>query len=207
MQKDASPVPAQHTGIRKDIADQVEFDSPEAARAFFQTARKRLLDVNNWHTLCEGLTSVFSLRDAKGSLVGRSAQTGDYFQIDLPGPGNQAGKGYDWVRVETVEDRSDDGKELTLMRVRPAPNPLNRTEAPAHFLEDDATSTFLVRRRGAIVSAEVHGRNERANLRAEGLGDKVRNVVTLLGSWLGFSDLQWKALVKALLCEENTPQS
>lgn len=201
MESTTPVVPAQEVGVQKDTAHTVQATTPEAAQALFQLARKRLLDVNNWHVLCAGLSSTFTLRDAKGLPVGRPARVGDFFQIDIPGPGTDSGEGYDWVQVEVVEDRKEADGELTFLRVRPAPSPLNEKPDVAHFLDNQATSTFLVSRQGLAVSAEVHGRNEVSNTSADSVIDKVRNAVAAVGAWMGFSDLQWKQLVEALVCE------
>jgi hypothetical protein len=190
-------------GIQKQFSETAEFDTVEAARQFFQIARKRMLDVNNWQQLCDGLSSTFRLRNAHGEPVGhRLPEPGDYMQIDIPGPGPQNGDGHDWVRVEALEDnKSTTADEMALMRVRPAASPLNVQGEVAHFLDDQATSTFVVFRIGSRVTAEVFGSDEVANTEATGLLDKVRNVATAVASWLGFSDVQWKSLVKAVVAQ------
>lgn len=198
-------VPEQHTGIQKDIEKSRAFEDIETARKTYRAARKRLLDVNNWHILCEGMAT-FTLRDEQGKPVGRLAQQGDYFQIDLPAPGNQSGDGFDWVQIEVVEENSGEEKESTSLRVRPASSPLNDRPDTAHFLDEAATSTFLVMREGRTVRAEVHARNETPNTDAETLVDKIRNTVTAIGAWLGFSDIQWKRLTEALI-EPPGPQT
>ena len=206
MENTQSLVSEQHFGVQKNASETVEFENWEAAQQFFQIARKRLLDVNNWQTICSGLSSTFILRDNQGQSVGhRFPEVGDYFQIDIPGPGNAAGDGHDWVLVEAMEDRSDAGGDLTSIRVRPASSPLNDQPDVAHFLDEAATSTFLVSRIGTSVTAEVHGRNEAANTHTDSLLDKVRNVATAVGAWLGFADVQWKSLAKALVDQEKQP--
>lgn len=199
MENDQALIPEQRVGAQKDSRQTVGFESVEAARAFFQIARERLLDVNRWHELCGGPSATFQLRDAAGVPVDRPAQVDDYFQIDIPGPGTRSGEGYDWVRIEAVEDRADEISDLTCLRVRPAPSPLNDQADVSHFFRDTATSTFLVVRTDSTVSAEVHGRNEVPNTEAENLIDKVRNAATALGALLGFADVQWGTLVKALV--------
>ncbi len=197
-------VPEQQFGVEKNASETVEFDNWEAAQQFFQIARKRLLDVNNWQTICGGLSSTFIVRDAHGQSVGhRFPEVGDYFQIDIPGPGTESGDGHDWVIVEAIEDRSDAGGDLTSIRVRPASSPLNDKPDVAHFLDENATSTFSVARNGTSVTAEVHGRNEKSNTEATSVLDKLRNVATAVGAWLGFADVQWKNLAKALVNQEE----
>lgn len=197
-------VPDQQVGVQKKSSETADFDSVAAARQFFQVARKRLLDINNWQHICSGLSSTFILRDAQGqSIAHRLPEVGDYVQIDVPGPGPDAGDGHDWVQIEAIDDRMDEADEVTSMRVRPVSSPLNNQPDVAHFLNDQATSTFLVSRTGTSVTAEIHGRNEEANTETHNLLDKVRNIATAVGAWLGFSDVQWKSLTKALVDQDN----
>lgn len=195
--------PEQKEGIQKNFSETVEFNSVETAQKFFRVARERMLDVNNWQQICGGSSSTFRLRNAQGEPVGyRLPEVGDYVQIDIPGPGPQAGDGHDWVQVEAVEDsKNTSADEMTLMRVRPASSPLNDQGDVAHFLDDKATSTFVVFRLGDRVVAEIFGSNETVNSESHGLLDKVRNVATAVASWLGFSDVQWKSLAKAIVAQ------
>jgi hypothetical protein len=203
MENDQPLIPEQRVGVQKDSRETVGFESVEAARAFFQIARERLLHVSHWHELCDGPSATFQLRDATGTPVDRPSQVGDYFQIDVPGPGTRSGEGTDWVRIEALEDCRDDAYEVTSLRVRPAPSPLNDQPDVAHFFSDSATSTFVVQRTGLTVSAEVHGRNEVPNADAENVIDKVRNVATAVGAFLGLADMQWGTLVKALVRRDS----
>lgn len=196
-----SVIPPQLEGARKDIEQVVVTKDPNAARALFETARKRLLDVNHWDQLCGKVTSNFRLTDQDGKPLGRTAQKGDYFKIDLPGPGTMEGNGYDWVRIESIEDLPDPagGKESIVITVRPAPSPESKGENVAHFFNHHATSSFVVSREGTEVKAAVYGRNELPNTGTTQMVDKVRNAVIAVSAILGFSDVQWKNLVKGLL--------
>ncbi len=135
--------------------------------------------------------------------IERDAQTGDYFKIDIPGPGTKTGEGYDWVRIEAIEDYSNASAENESfgMRVRPAPNPHKNAgdKEAAHFFKDEATSNFLIEQKGTMVSAAVYGRNEKLNLTTEKLSDKVRNAVVGTTAVMGLSIIQWKKLVKGLI--------
>ena len=197
-------VPDQQVGVQKKSSETADFDSVAAARQFFQVARKRLLDINNWQHICSGLSSTFILRDAQGqSIAHRLPEVGDYVQIDVPGPGPDAGDGHDWVQIEAIDDRPDEADEVTSMRFRPVSSPLNSQPDVAHFLDDGATSTFLVSRTGTSVTADILGRNEEANTETDNLLDKVRNIATAVGAWLGFADVQWKSLAKALVDQDD----
>lgn len=195
--------PAQQTGFEKNVVYTVRFDAPEAARDFYPVARQRLLDVNRWNDQCDGPSGTFVLHDATGQRVDRPAEVGDFFQIDIPGPGPAAGDGYDWVRVEALDETGDDEGQRTAMRVRPAPSPRNDNPDVAHFLADSATSTFFVEQRGGAVTAGVLGRNERPNTAAESLVDKARNAAVTAGAWAGLADVQWQNLVAGLVRKEE----
>ncbi len=198
--KDAqSPIPPQEVGLQKDIVESMNCRSELAARDLFQQARQRLFNVNAWGEISKGLSSQFVLHDSEGAVVQRPVKKGDYFRIDLPGPGSVAGDGYDWVRVVAIEDDQERDGEWVLIRVQPAFNPLNDSPDTAHFLDEKASSTFLIRRQGKLVRAEIYGRNEVANTETDSTLDKIRNTVATLGAWAGFSDMQWHNLAAALV--------
>lgn len=196
MTEDQSPlIPEQHSGIQTNTESSLELPSEEAARSLFAELKNRLLDVHVWHQMAGKATADFKLTDHQGNEVYRSVQQGDHFKIDIPGPGSVSGEGYDWVQVEAIDDQED----CVSVRVRPATNPLNNREDVAHFFSDEATSSFVVRRDGAKLTAGVYGRNEKPNTHAETLVDKARNTAVASGAISGFSKLQWKSLVNGLL--------
>lgn len=202
MDKVAGITPDQQSGSATNSQHTVSLSSPGEASRFFELAKSRLQDVNRWQQLCGEASAVFTLTDGNGQEVNRRVQKGDYFKIDIPGPGNKAGDGYDWVRVEEIEDTNNPEKELFAIRVRPAPNPQTTEEDTAHFFKSDATSSFAVVRQGNDVMASVQGRNEKPNSDNDNLIDKARNVLVAVGAVLGFSNPQWKSLVTGLLKEE-----
>ncbi len=51
-------------------------------------------------------TADFELRDSHGKEEHRLARVNDYFKIDIPGPRSAAGDGYDWVKVEAIEEQN-----------------------------------------------------------------------------------------------------
>lgn len=196
-----NPIPAQNKGAQSDVSQQVSCVDAAQAGDLFRIAKDRLLHVSDWKEISEGFSSEFQLTDTQGNTLDRPAREGDFFQIDIPAPGSSSGDGYDWVQIEEIKEQKDlsNDVEIISMRVRPAKNPLAADGDTAHFFKDDATSTFLVKRHGSEVSAEVHGRNEVPNTESEGLADKIRNTVIGIGAALGFSKPQWTHLVKGLL--------
>jgi hypothetical protein len=194
-------IPQQEKGAQSDTSAVRELESSEAARRFFETVKQRLLHVNGWHERAGTLSARFQLVDETGTSVDREARQGDYFRIGIPGPGNRAGDGWDWVQVASVEETADDEGEAIAIHVHPASAPVNDKPAVAHFFSPESSSSFIVQRRGATVSAAVHGRNETPNTDGDTLLGKARNVAVAAGAITGASKLQWKSLVEGLVGE------
>jgi len=194
-------VPTQKEGLEKNIAHAVTAKTVEDAEDWFLDAKEKLLDVNNWKRYATTLGAEFRLTDAVGKPVNRQARKGDHIRIDIPGPGSEAGSGFDWVAIEAIEydDYPDVDMETLAMRVRPSDNPMDRNNTDtAHFFSDNATSTFVIERRVTHLSVQYFGRNETAN-KDGSIIDKVRNVALATGAWLGMSDAQWTSLVKGII--------
>lgn len=192
-------IPVQTEGVENNSIAEKTLDTEMAAKEFFSAAAKRLMDVNAWGTYTGPLTASFQLCDSKGDEVQRTVKLHDHFKINIPGPGNTAGEGYDWVRVEELKRFQAPDEDMLLIRVRPAANPLNNKTDVAHFLSDSATSSFVVKRKGTMVAAEVHGRNEKPNVEAESVLDKARNALAGTAAVALVSKYQWKSLVNGLL--------
>jgi hypothetical protein len=123
-----------------------------------------------------------------------------YIRIDIPGPGTNAGKGFDWVKIEQKEHVIlNEHQEVFFIRARPAEHPIQKSAGIAHFLRMEASSSFVLVRNGLTVTATVYGRNEVPNTKVADLGDKIRNAVIGATGAIGISKLQWKALVEGLL--------
>lgn len=194
-------VPPQAQGRKLDTEHTIIAGSDKEAKDIFERAVFRLLNVNQWQQLCSPLSSEFKLVDKKGYEVTRLAQPGDYVKIDVPGPGPVSGKGFDWVKIESMEDYRDRQGEVEEVgfKVRPVSNPKNPIPGTAHFFRDSATSSFIVERNGNQVTAGVHSRNEVPNTAVRNGADKFRNVVMAMGAISGLSRIQWNLLVKGLL--------
>jgi hypothetical protein len=192
-------VPQQETGTESSTESSKELNSAEESKHLFVRLKKRLLDVNEWHRFAGKLSAGFQLTNAKGEKADRPVQKGDHFRIDIPGPGTITGEGFDWVQVEEIAEIKNDDSESLIVRVRPATNPNNYKTDTAHFFQDDATSSFLVKREGKKLIAAVYGRNEKPNTKAESVIDKARNVAVATGAVSGAAKLQWKSLVDGLL--------
>ena len=183
------------SGIQTNTESFTEFSNEADAKKYFPEIRQRLAHVNQWHDLAGAATARFKLTDAKGREVDRPVQEGDHFRIDIPAPGPVTGEGHDWVQVQKIRDTEN---EFTIL-VRPATNPLNDDPDIAHFFSEDSSSSFSAKREGNRIIAGVYGRNEKPNVDAERVVDKIRNAAVAAGAISGFAKIQWKSLVNALV--------
>ena len=195
----AEILPKQEKGMKTDTESSVTCKDTIEAKEHFQRVRKRLHDINRWHQYAGKGTAAFQLYDSQGNPVQRLARKGDYFQIDIPGPGSKAGEGKDWVEVQQLGDRDAEEEELSFIIVRSSSHPLSLETKPAHFFASTATSSFVVYRDGLRVVAGVYGRNEQPNSKANNLFDRIRNSIIAVGAFLGMSKLQWKAFTDGIV--------
>jgi hypothetical protein len=194
-------VPQQEEGTKKDIDHKVTAADENDARKLFMIARNRLVDVNHWKDFSGAASARFKLTDPGGRELNRTVEKGDLFKIDLPAPGPAEGKGFDWVKVEAIEETGNPNgeKESIAIRVRPTASPLTPSNETAHFFNEKATSSFVLERKGKEVTAAVFGRNEIPNTETSNVIDKVRNAIVGSTAVLGFSNVQWKNLLKGLI--------
>jgi hypothetical protein len=192
-------VPAQREGSAYDTISERIFSTEKLAKSHFKVVRKRLLAINHWHEIAGEEKATFHLVDARGEHVERMPAIGDYIKIEIPGPINHSGDGYDWVKIEDIFEDEELHEEFISIRVRPSSNPTKNKEEIAHFYDDSATSTFVVKRESNKISAEVHARNEKPNLEDVSLIDKIRNTFVAFGGILGASKIQWKSFTDGLL--------
>ena len=195
------PIPEQKEGGQTDTNYSKTTTNKTGAHELFMKSRERLLNINEWDKIAGALSAVFQLTDAAGNVIAEKPKVGYYIKIDIPGPGTKAGQGYDWVRIEAIEENlnADAPVESILIRVRPAENPKNDQQDVAHFFNSKASSSFTIHREGNKVTAGVHGRNEVPNTQTESLLDKTRNSAVAVAAIIGLNALQWKSLVKGLL--------
>lgn len=196
-----SIIPSQKEGSETGAEDKTVTDTLNDAKDLFNQAKKRLLDINSWDKFSGPASATFCLIDANGKEVSREPKVGDFIRIDLPGPGTSEGKGYDWVIIEAIDDKSlsEKDEEYFAIRCRPSPPPGSTKETIAHFYTDSASSTFILERKGNIVSAAEKGRNEIINNKNVNVADKVRNTVVASSAMNGMAYPQWKTLMKGIL--------
>lgn len=199
-----SLIPDQYKGAQKDFEHRVTYTSLASAKAAFDKAKYRLLEINKWHEYGGLLSADFTLADASGNKIERLAAIGDFIKIDIPGPSHPGGQ-HDWVRVEDIQYEMPDGKnELLSIKLQPshAPNE-ERKEKPVHFFEEDSSSSFILKREDHDVVISYHGRNEVTNTHTDEPIENARNWLIGLSAMLGFSDLQWKSLIRGIINTEE----
>jgi len=188
-------VPEQQQGLHKHMEHTIVADTAEEAEDCFVDAKERLLDVNNWNKFSAIKGGEFRLKDSHGKETERHARKGDHIRIDIPGNPQQDG-GFDWVAIEAIvyDDYPDMDMESFAMRMRPCINPITRNEEEiAWSRSNDATSTFVIERRGRKLVAAYYGRNEGGNMDTSVIYN------TLNSAWLGLSDGQWESLIAGIL--------
>lgn len=199
MQQDNNNIPEQHTGASVDVVCSKSYATPHEAQKAFYALKERFLQVNSWEQYAGEGSADFKVYSSDRLPVIRSVQQGDYFRINIPGPANPSGEGDDWVQVQKITEDESDSEACISITVKPVPCPLNDDKDVAHFFTNEATSTFIVRRNGNELSAEVHGRNEKPNIKGVDIKDTLRNTLVATGSVFGFSKIQWKKLTDGLM--------
>lgn len=198
----SSIVPENVAGKAVDLEESANEKTPEDAVNTFNRACARLLNPPIWHELAGALSATFELKNAEGQGVERLAETGDFLRIDVPGPGPSAGDGFDWVKLEAIEENTiPDAAASFAIRLRASSPPQEGKAITAHFFDETATSTFVVQRRENTVTVSYHGRNEVPNTDGK-LSDKIRNTLVATGAAIGLSELHWKSLLQGLLAKE-----
>jgi hypothetical protein len=197
-------VPENKEGKAVDIEQTITEESLQEAITMFRLAYSRLIYPAIWKNLAGAGTASFSIWRAGSHEVQRHVQVNDYLRIDIPGPGPSAGDGYDWVRVETLQENIiPHTDESFVMRLRACANPENPDSGTAHFFSEEATSTFILKRVGMTVTFSYHGRNEKPNTSEVETVDKIRNKLVATGAVAGLSEVQWTALLKGILQKEK----
>ncbi len=192
-------IPGLYTGKELEAEASVDFENDNDAKLFYDTAKRRLLNVNNWHKVAGIISAQFRVFDNNGNESVVDIQKDDYIRVDIPGPGTKDGDGYDWVHVEELKEINEGNVQSIGFRVRPHANPLGDKGATAHFYSDESTSCFIILREDAKVGAMIIDRNIKPNDEAESVTDKIRHSAIGMMAINGFSKLQWKHLAEGLV--------
>jgi hypothetical protein len=200
-------IPEQKTGIAIETSADVVAKTNHEAVELFKMAVSRLQQINEWDKIANGISATFTIVNEKGEKLMRSPEKGDYFKIDIPGPGTKSGYGFDWVRLEEIIETDNGDTESYGFRVRPSGNPSENSTETAHFYSPESTSTFLITRNYNAVSAKVFDRNTKPNQEAKPTVDKIRDAVVGVAGLVGLSKLQWKSLVEGLVAHNKNSRS
>lgn len=196
-------VPPQFTGKEIEADATRELENETAARSFFEIAKKRLLDVNNWNKIAGAITAQFQVIDEKGKEVNREVKKGDYLRINIPGPGSKEGDGYDWVCVEEIKEINKEFVQSAGFRVRPNENPFGEKNETAHFYSNEASSSFIITREHVKIISWIIDRNLLPNTESTSIVDKVRDLAVGVSAIAGFSKIQWQGLADGLVKSKN----
>jgi len=192
-------IPGQFKGQELEVDASKVTGNQTAAQTLYELAKKKLFSVNDWHEIVAGLTARFQIVDQDGNEVSRIVNKGDYLRINIPGPGNKEGDGYDWVVVEDLKEINKEDFQSAGFRVRPTENPFGKKNETAHFYSNETTSSFIIIRENVTVVSWIVDRNMKPNTESESVVDKVRDVMVGVSGIAGFSKVQWQGLADGLL--------
>lgn len=196
-------IPIHSKGKSLDIEQYLTDNSLEAALKTFERAKYRLLNPNIWNSLSGSFSANFQLFGSDNIALQRLAEIGDYCRIDIVGPGSTSGEGYDWVKISSIQENGvKEVNESVAIVLITTSHPTNDVKETAHFFDENASSTFIIKRKGSKVSASYHGRNEVPNVKQVPMVDKMRNLLVATGAEAGLSKFQWNALLEGFLQPE-----
>jgi len=197
-------IPEQIKGKENNIHYSKTFGSQPEALVAFERAYDRMNDPLQWHKLTRVIIARFLLPSDPNLNHYPLIREGNFFRIEIPGPGPNTGDGYDWVKVDTVIDEKNPkaSTELFGMTFRACSNPEGNSNTTAHFFQSLATSTFITRRNYNTLTSSYHGRNEIPNTHTHSTLGNIRNAYVALGAGAGLSETVWSILIKSFLQED-----
>lgn len=197
-------IPTQLKGDFHEIVNMKCEETEELAKSEFKALFKRLLLVNEWHSLSDDVKEKFTLTNHKGIQQNFNFEVDNFVNIDLPGPGNPSGEGLDWTQIVDIQNNVDDSENpFFAFTLKPCVDPKNNNEVVAHFFTSNSSNTFIIRRIGTCIYAEVHGRNEENNTSNVPVLDKIRNKAITVGAKLGLSGMNWQVFTNSLINPER----
>lgn len=193
-------IPEQLKGGCHDIVSMQCANTVDIAKLYYEELQRRLIAVNEWHSFSEKNKAKFVLINPITNQATDKLEIGNLIRIDIPGPGSPSGSGFDWTEITNIEI-GNEGQEFPYFSftVKPCPAPNTTDKTVAHFYDEESTNTFIVRRVGTCIYAEVHGRNQIENTSDAPLLDILRNKAVAIGSKFGIGSLNWMGFTSALL--------
>lgn len=193
-------VPFHLKGAYHDTESTKEFSSPELALQNFEILKDRFFSINRWKEFCGDWSADFKLFDASGTYVDRMPKQGDFIRIDIPGSGDFAAKGFDWVEIVKIDDNPyQENADRYLMICRPCGIPNSKNSHIAHFFSRKSSSSFLIKRNKNFLKVGVYGRNEIPNFSKTDFLGKIRNFIIFIAGSLRLTKIQWKSLTDGLI--------
>lgn len=193
-------IPLQREGEFHDVVSMHCAENIEMALRKFESVERRLISVNDWHSLSPNVKAKFQQFHSETHEPTSALKVGNFIRIEIPGPGNPSGNGYDWTKISDIQIGSDNEiLPFFAMTIIPCAAPDTTENTVAHFYGDESSNTFVIRRIGDCLYTEVHGRNQLANTSDVPLLDSIRNKAIVLGSKIGIGSLNWLAFSEAIL--------
>ncbi|AFL82548.1 hypothetical protein Aeqsu_3113 [Aequorivita sublithincola DSM 14238] len=193
-------IPIQNKGDYHDFVSTICADSIDEANRNFKNLILRLKSVNDWHSYSEEVNANFSLIDYNTSEITTNVAIDNLIKIDIPGPGSPSGNGSDWTKIIDLQNGLNNYQSpFFAITIRTCSAPGSEDITTVQFYTEESTNTFIVRRIGTCIYAEVHGRNLQENSKDVPLTDLVRNKAIVIGSKIAIRNLKWVALTEALI--------
>jgi hypothetical protein len=192
-------IPTQRKGAESIAVSTIILETEGEAKKYYQTVKQRFLDINSWELFAGEEKAEFNLRDEFGNIIFRQPKVGDLVSIKVPLLHNQEDDSLDWVKVELCEENISENEESFYIRLRPTSNPTNKSEEVTHFLGEDATSNFIIKRERQKITAEIIARNEVPNTEDKSILEKIRNRMVAFGGMIIGSKIQWDGLTGGLI--------
>jgi hypothetical protein len=192
-------LPIHKRGNKCDNFARVVCETEVEAAMLYRKAKRKLKSIHRWEEF--SAQAKFHLTDRFGHTVSRAPEVGDCIRIAMPGLKNTLGGGGDWVKIRLLQEKEEgDSIQMLILRLHPCKPPGGKKPKVAHFLQENASNTFLLMRDGKMVLASVHGRNEQVNLQV-GLWNSLRNLVVAYTGFMGINSVQWQKFVDEIVAQ------
>ncbi len=186
----------QTTGSHPAATAKYKAESRHLAIGLFNEAKYKLLDINNWERLCDGVAAEFRLTDEKGEQINSLPVVGNLIRIKLPLQSNHATE-FEWARIEKFESSKDllKDEEVFGFHVKPVKSPLNNSEIKSLYANEVTCSFIILRKSDSIIAMEC----EKIINKPESFLNKMRQLIISSLTMIGFSKPQWKKLVSGIV--------
>ena len=192
-------VPSQRIGGQSNVDIPYHCSSEAVAETVYEKLKILMLNVNEWHRYIDGVSAYFTVTDKDGEHFQERPIVGNHFKIRIPGPALKLGGGYDWITVADKQEIKKGEAAVFYMTAVPSCNPTNDRPEIAHFLQKEASTTFIALKEGPLIRMLIRSRNEVPNVHVGGWQDRMRNRMVGFFAAIYLSRFQWTRLARALL--------